>query len=334
MINYQPFIDELGQTALSHWQAPLKAQLEQLFADLNDGNLPRFLDQLRLLPDIPGSQFDAESVQLSHSEPLTAQQSEQLEAALKGLIPWRKGPFKFFDINVDAEWRCDQKWARIAPHLADLKHRCVLDVGSGNGYYGWRMKAAGARLVAGIDPSWLSVVQHLAVNHYAQDPSHVVLPLTLEAMVPDLSAFDTVFSMGVLYHRRSPLDHLAELRGALRPGGELVLETLVIEGNEREALVPPGRYARMNNVWFLPSPQALALWLEKSGFEAVRIVDLCQTTTYEQRTTAWKPGQSLADYLSPDNPSLTVEGLPAPKRATLIAQRPTKKQRLRRYQLE
>lgn len=333
MIDYQPFIDELGQTALSHWQAPLKAQLDRLFAELNDGNLPRFLEQMRQLPDIPGSQFDANNVQLHRSEPLTTPQREQLETALKGLIPWRKGPFQFFEIEVDAEWRCDQKWARIAPHLSDLKHRCVLDVGSGNGYYGWRMKAAGARLVAGIDPSWLSVVQHLAVNHYARDPSHTVLPLTLEAMVPGLNAFDTVFSMGVLYHRRSPLDHLAELRGSLRPGGELVLETLVIDGNEREALVPPGRYARMNNVWFLPSPAALAHWLEKSGFEDVRIVDVSRTTTAEQRTTAWKPGQSLADYLSAEDPTLTVEGLPAPKRATLIARRPEKAQRLKRYHL-
>lgn len=334
MIDYQAFLEQLPNTPLAHWQSPLQQQLDRLFAQLKDGNLPRFLAQMEMLPDLGETHLNADSVQLQRDKPLNAQQHQQLLSALQGLIPWRKGPFQFFDIEVDAEWRCDQKWARIAPHLSDLKHRCVLDVGSGNGYYGWRMKAAGARLVAGIDPSWLSVVQHLAFNHYARDPSHAVLPLTLEAMVPDLGAFDTVFSMGVLYHRRSPLDHLAELRGALRPGGELVLETLVIEGNDREALVPPGRYARMNNVWFLPSPEALALWLEKSGFEKVRIVDVSQTHPEEQRTTAWKPGQSLADYLAPDDPNRTVEGLPAPKRATLIAQRPARAQRLRRYHLE
>lgn len=333
MIDYRPFIDCLNDTALSHWQAPLAQQLEQLFADLNDGNLPRFLQQLDKLPVVENVEIDLNSVAIKSASPLTASQSQSLNDALRGLIPWRKGPFQIFDTRIDSEWRCDLKWARVAPHLSDLNKRSVLDVGSGNGYYGWRMKAAGARLVAGIDPSWLSVVQHLAINHYIGDASHTVLPLTLEQLTPDLEAFDTVFSMGVLYHRRSPLDHLTELRAALRPGGELVLETLVIEGGEREALVPPGRYARMNNVWFLPSPQALALWLEKVGFEDVRIVDVSKTGTDEQRTTDWKPGQSLADYLDATDTKKTVEGLPAPVRAVLIAQKPADAKRLQRYQL-
>jgi tRNA (mo5U34)-methyltransferase len=248
-------------------------------------------------------------------------------------MPWRKGPFRFFDIDIDAEWRCDLKWDRIANHLSDLRGRHVLDVGSGNGYYGWRMKAAGAATVAGIDPSWLSVVQHLAVNRYIQDPSHTVLPFTLESLPPNLGIFDTVFSMGVLYHRRSPLDHLAELRGALRPGGELVLETLVIQGQVGESLVPIGRYARMNNVWFLPTVPTLMQWLEKMGFENIRLVDQSTTSTDEQRPSDWKPGQSLADYLNPEDPSRTIEGHPAPIRALILATRP-ELARLKRYHLD
>jgi tRNA (mo5U34)-methyltransferase len=334
MIDYRPFIDSLSRTPLSVWQAPLTTQLDELFATLNDGNLPRFLACIDQLPEVENAHFDADTVTLSSSNLLNDSEQDQLNQALRGLIPWRKGPFRVFGTHIDSEWRCDLKWARVAPHLSDLNGRCVLDVGSGNGYYGWRMKAAGAKVVAGIDPSWLSVVQHMAINHYAQDPSHTVLPFTLENLSPDLEAFDTVFSMGVLYHRRSPLDHLAELRAALRPGGELVLETLVVDGNEREAFVPPGRYARMNNVWFLPSPKALAHWLEKSGFEDVRIADVTPTTQEEQRTTEWKPGQSLIDYLNPDNTTETIEGHPAPLRATLIATKPTGAKRLRRYYLD
>lgn len=333
MIDYSPFIESLSDTALAHWRAPLTQQLTELFTNLNDGNLPRFLAQLKQLPDIDNVQVDLNNVTLSTQHPLSADQSTSLNEALRGFIPWRKGPFQLFDTFIDSEWRCDWKWERVVPHISDLNNRSVLDVGSGNGYYGWRMKAAGARLVAGIDPSWLSVVQHLAINKYINDPTHAVLPLTLEAMTPDLEAFDTVFSMGVLYHRRSPLDHLAELRAALRPGGELVLETLVIEGTDKEALVPPGRYARMNNVWFLPTPEALAIWLEKVGFENVRIVDVSKTSTEEQRTTEWKPGQSLADYLDPTNSEKTIEGHPAPVRAVIVAQKPAVLRRLQRYHL-
>jgi tRNA (mo5U34)-methyltransferase len=155
----------------------------------------------------------------------------------------------------------------------------------------------------------------------------------MEQITPNLQWWDTVFSMGVLYHRRSPFDHLHELRNALRPGGEVVLETLVIDGDESSVLVPEGRYARMNNVWFLPSAKALASWMTKAGFVEAEIVDISVTTTDEQRHTDWKPGTSLPDYLDASNPELTQEGHPAPKRAIIVARKPDSDQRLPRYKL-
>src|SRR5690606_10840368 len=131
--------------------------------------------------------------------------------------------------------------------------RTVLDVGCGNGYHAWRMVGGGAELVIGIDPTLLSVVQFLTVRHFAGDIPVYVLALGIEDVPQGLRAFDTVFSMGVLYHRRSPLDHLLELKACLRSGGELVLETLVIDGGAGQVLVPEDRYAQMRNVWFIPS---------------------------------------------------------------------------------
>jgi tRNA (mo5U34)-methyltransferase len=331
MINYQPFIEHIQGTRLEPWSNHLTEQLETLWGNLKDGNLPRLLSYLEELPVIDASQCNLSDV-IKLQTPNSAS-LKGLEEALANLKPWRKGPFDFFGVKIDSEWQCNLKWNRVSNHISDLKGRHVLDVGSGNGYYGWRMKQAGAATVAGIDPSWLSVVQHLAVNYYLKDPTHVVLPFTLESLTPNLELFDTVFSMGVLYHRRSPLDHLFELRGALRPGGELVLETIVIEGNEGESLVPIGRYARMNNVWFLPSASTLVQWLGKMGFESIKLVDQTRTTALEQRQTDWKPGQSLADYLDPHDSNRTIEGHPAPIRATIVAQKP-KNSRLKRYHLD
>lgn len=330
MISYQAFIEHISDTQLQPWVEPLQQQLSELWSTLNDGNLPRLLSILAELPDTaPCKAQWAETVTIDYDQ---IDHLEQVQQVLSQLKPWRKGPFLVAGTRIDSEWQCQLKWQRVAPHISSLDGRHVLDVGSGNGYYGWRMKQAGARTVAGIDPSWLSVVQHLAINHFIQDPSHAVLPFTLESMPRKLECFDTVFSMGVLYHRRSPLDHLEELRDTLRPGGELVLETIVIPGAENEALVPIGRYARMNNVWFLPSALTLKSWLEKMGFDRVRIVDETKTTAEEQRTTQWKPGQSLSDYLDPKNPERTIEGHPAPLRAILVAEKPIN-QRLKRYHL-
>ena len=134
-----------------------------------------------------------------------------------------------------------------------------------------------------------------------------------------LAAFDTVFSMGVLYHRKSPLDHLSQLRAQLVNGGELVLETLVVEGDENTVLVPMDRYAKMKNVYFIPSVAALIHWLQKTGFKNVRCVDVAVTSLEEQRKTDWLENESLIDFLDPNDHSKTIEGYPAPKRAVILA---------------
>lgn len=196
----------------------------------------------------------------------------------------------------------------------------MLDIGCGNGYHVWRMAGEGARLVLGIDPNWLFMHQFAAVRHFVGDKWPAwLLPLGVDQLPSDQLAFDTVFSMGVFYHRRSPIDHLLQLRSFLKPGGELVLETLVIEGKEGEVLLPAERYAQMRNVWFLPSPPTLVRWMERAGFRDVHVADLNRTGVDEQHSTEWMQFDSLPDFLDPSDPSRTVEGYPSPLRAVLIA---------------
>lgn len=238
------------------------------------------------------------------------------------LHPWRKGPYCIQGLHIDTEWRSDWKWDRLADAIAPMDGRLVLDVGCGNGYHAWRMLGDGASLVMGIDPTWVFVMQFQAINRYLGRDDISVLPLGIQDLPPTLSGFDTVFSMGVLYHRRSPLDHLGELFRLLRPGGELVLETLVLEGEGQQVLVPPDRYASMRNVWFIPSTESLRVWLGRCGFVEARVVDVNRTSAEEQRATSWMCFQSLSDYLDPQDHNRTIEGLPAPTRAILIARRP------------
>jgi tRNA (mo5U34)-methyltransferase len=191
------------------------------------------------------------------------------------------------------------------------------------GYHCWRMLGAGAQRVIGIDPSVKFVFQFQAIKNFAgKDLPVDVLPLGIEHMPEKLAAFDTVFSMGILYHRRSPMAHLRELKELLRPGGQLVLETLVIQGPEGMVLVPEGRYAKMPNVWFLPSPDSLISWMRKNGFNNPRMVDINTTSIDEQRATDWMTFESLEDFLDPEDHSKTIEGHPAPLRAVFLAEAP------------
>lgn len=322
--DFAPFLQALGKAGLERWADTLPDAIAQWLNSERFGDLPRWQAALAALPDHPVSAvtLDRSAVQLRTDTPLDDIQKDRLRTVLQALHPWRKGPFDLFGVQIDTEWRSDWKWDRLKDQIRPLAGRRVLDVGCGSGYHCWRMRGAGAELVVGIDPTPLFVLQFATLQRYIDDHQVGVLPLGIEHLPPKLRFFDTVFSMGVLYHRRSPFDHLMELRDTLRPGGELVLETLVIEGGPGQVLVPEGRYARMGNVWFIPTPATLLQWLKKAGFRQPRLVNVTATTTEEQRATEWMRFHSLADFLDPVDHSRTIEGYPAPRRAVLVAEAP------------
>jgi len=322
MADYSFFYKTLEEIpSLASWNKELPQQVHQAIYEVNNGNLPGWLKVLELLPKIVPSSVDlnTNSIRVGTAADCEENVCKDAENLLRQLHPWRKGPYTIFGIDIDTEWRSDMKWNRLKEYIAPLKDRIVLDVGSSNGYHCWRMAGEGARLAIGIDPALLYVLQYHALQHFIHSSSVAVLPLGIDDMPEDLKAFDTVFSMGLLYHRRAPFDHLLQLKSFLREGGELVLETLVIDGGPGEVLSPTGRYAKMPNVWFLPSVPTLEAWLKRCRFSNVRLADLNQTTTEEQRATDWMGFQSLETFLDPDDPNKTVEGYPAPRRALFLA---------------
>jgi len=322
---YQVLYNQLKKHPVwSSWLETLPNQVNSQLDHSANGNLPAWRQAVNDLPEVTASQININQGQVtagkkSDCDPSTQQ---EIQSQLKKLKPWRKGPYRLFDISIDTEWRSDWKWDRLCEHINPLKNKTVLDVGCGNGYHSWRMAGLGAELVIGIDPSLLFTMQFHAIKKYIPDANVFILPFRLEDMPSNLAAFDTVFSMGVLYHRKSPFDHLMGLRQLLKPGGELILETLIVPGNENTVLVPKDRYAQMNNVWFLPSPDCMLQWLSKSGFNNPRLININQTSVQEQRSTEWMEFESLETFLDPHDDNLTIEGYPAPRRAIFIAEKP------------
>lgn len=323
MIEFGSFYQQIAKGPLAHWLETLPAQIASWQRESQHGLFKQWTNAVEFLPELSPYRLDLlHSVTAESETPLSQGQLTRIETLLRNLMPWRKGPFSLYGVDIDTEWRSDWKWDRVLPHLSDLSGRTILDVGCGSGYHLWRMIGAGAQMAVGIDPTHLFLCQFEAVRKLLGDDRRAhLLPLGIEQL-PALNAFDTVFSMGVLYHRRSPLEHLWQLKDQLVKDGELVLETLMVEGDENTVLVPGDRYAQMRNVYFIPSALALKNWLEKCGFVDVRIADVSVTTCEEQRRTDWMITESLADFLDPNDSQKTVEGYPAPLRAVLIARKP------------
>ncbi len=312
-------LETLGFGALT---SVIKEKCRQCFSSAHHGDFDKWQSVLDTLPLISPSIIDINraDILVGQSSDINEKQRIQFKEQLKQFHPWRKGPFNLFGINIDTEWRSDWKWDRLQSLITPLTGRKVLDIGCGSGYHCWRMRGEGAQFVLGIDPTMLFVMQFLLLQHYIQDKQVNVLPIGLDDIVGPKLNFDTVFSMGLLYHRRDPQVHLQELKQCLRDQGELVLETLVIDDQYGDELIPEGRYAQMRNVWSIPSVRTLESWMHKAQFKNIRCVDVSTTTIKEQRSTDWMTFQSLQDFLDPNDHSKTIEGYPAPQRAMIIAE--------------
>jgi tRNA (mo5U34)-methyltransferase len=241
---------------------------------------------------------------------------------LQRLIPWRKGPWRLGGESIDAEWRSEWKWDRIAEAVAGLPKRSVADVGGGNGYYAFRLLDAGAGRVTVFDPTEKSYLQAAVARYAAGAEDRLALSLGGEDdLVHFEKRYDLILCMGVQYHRRDPWSMMQRLFNALQPGGTLIFETLIWPGDDAVGFMPPGRYCGMRNVWLLPTRAGIASFASRAGFKPPEFIHTGPTLPAEQRLTPWTFAQSLGDWLDPADPTKTIEGWHAPCRSIALMQR-------------
>jgi tRNA (mo5U34)-methyltransferase len=235
----------------------------------------------------------------------------------KMMKPWRKGPFKIFDTLIESEWNSNLKYNLLKPHF-NLKDKIVADVGCNNGYYMFRFLEQNPKEVIGFDPSAICKTQFDFINHFIKsDITYELLGIEHIEFYP--KKFDTIFCLGVLYHRSDPIGALKSLKKSLNKNGELFLDTFIIDGDSDIALTPKDRYSKIPNIYFIPTVSALKNWCLRAGFKEVELLEVKTTTSDEQRKTDWIKGDSLESFLDKSDQNYTVEGYPAPKRAYIRA---------------
>ncbi len=280
-------------------------------------NILPLREALLKLPDIKNIKIELDDIIKISSLAITKQQKEYINSFALSLKPWRKGPFELFGTFIDSEWQSWMKYNLLEPHF-NLKDKIVADIGCNNGYYMFRMLKQQPKKIVGFDPSALFKTQFDFINKYIK--SDIVYELLgVEHLDIYDTKFDTIFCLGVLYHRSDPILTLKSLKKALNKNGELFLDTFMIDGDKEVALTPRARYSKIPNIFFIPTIPALKNWLFRAGFSDIEILDIKKTELQEQRKTNWIESQSLENFLDPKNLTLTIEGYPAPKRVYVKA---------------
>ena len=317
------FLKQHPEFILEHWYEDLKTLVKgkREFLDHGKGNFLKFKTVLETIPDITPSKIilTGQTIVVGDETDISLDEKKILHKKLAQVCPWRKGPFALLGVDIDTEWQSWMKWDRLLPHLPRLTGRRILDIGSSNGYYMFRMARENPLFVLGLEPQSSFYYQYLIIQKFLHQENVFCLPIPHDQLPKMDQYFDLVFCMGVLYHRKSPIEMLKDIHDSLRTGGEIVLENLVIDSKTNICLFPRNRYAKMRNVFFIPDLLTMESWLERAGFDHIRCVDVTKTTSEEQRKTEWIQTESLKDFLDPKDPGKTVEGYPAPVRAIFIA---------------
>lgn len=274
---------------------------------------------------------------IGDEQTLSPVQQETLQQELQTFMPWRKGPFKLFGIEIDAEWRSDLKWHRILPCIDNLENKKVADVGCNNGYFLFQSALQKAALTIGFDPTYRFQQNFYYLKKHT-NLNNIFFELAgFEYLHLYDGFFDVLFNLGVLYHHSDPLLLLKKSYEALKKGGQIVLDSLYIEtdikNNEEEiknaadksrgkmVLYPGTRYAGMRNVHFIPTVDVIKEMLKRAGFHHIEEIYRGEVTMREQRSTSWADVKNLKDVQNPLDARFTREGFPMPRRCYLIGRK-------------
>ena len=307
--------------AIDHKRLTELHQQKQRWVNQQKKGFLRYRQPYEYLQKFSADHIDctADTITIGSAEEVDTHEQEEIRKQLKAFMPWRKGPFSVFGVDVDAEWRSERKWNRLKTKLPDLNGKIIADIGCNNGYYMFKMMPFQPRFILGFEPS----VQHYycfkALNAMAGFDNLSIDLLGVEHLSLFPESFDLIFLMGIIYHRISPVELLKDLYAALKPGASLIVESQAIPGTEPFALFPEKTYAKVPGTYFVPTGTALKNWLLRAGFSSVDLFCSHPMSEEEQRPTEWMVFESFSDYIDPANPEKTVEGYPAPWRVFLSA---------------
>jgi 2-polyprenyl-3-methyl-5-hydroxy-6-metoxy-1,4-benzoquinol methylase len=118
----------------------------------------------------------------------------------------------------------------------NLTGKRVLDIGCRDGLFSFAAERFGAKEVIGIDNDLSVAAVEFLIPYFGSKVK--MLERNLYDLCPsDIGTFDAVIFPGVLYHLRYPFWSMKIIRDLLKPGGDLVVETMIWDGMNTDAML-------------------------------------------------------------------------------------------------
>ncbi|MEX2353951.1 MAG: class I SAM-dependent methyltransferase [Gammaproteobacteria bacterium] len=129
-----------------------------------------------------------------------------------------------------------QKPEEVMALIGDIQGKTVMDIGSGTGYFSFRLAKAGAKVIcADVDDRFLAYIEDKMKREDISDEQMELRKVPYHSSTLEPAEADMVLIVDTYHHIQERVDYFTEVRRGLKPGGKLV----VIDFEKRELPVGP-----------------------------------------------------------------------------------------------
>jgi ubiquinone/menaquinone biosynthesis C-methylase UbiE len=161
-----------------------------------------------------------------------------------------------FESGERDEW---QKPDEVIATLGDLHGKSVMDIGSGTGYFSFRLLKAGAKVIcADVDQRFLDHISKRKDEMHISDTEMELRKVPFDSSLLKPSEVDVVLIVDTYHHIENRIAYFSEVKTGLKPGGKLV----VVDFKKEDSPVGPPKKMKM-------SAMTIVKELKEAGFTTV-----------------------------------------------------------------
>ncbi len=128
---------------------------------------------------------------------------------------------KIFDATERDAWQQPEK---VIGFLGDIESKTIVDVGSGSGYFSFRLAKAGARVIAAdIDTTFLQIIEKKRQQLNIDTKDLLPIHLSEDELNIENNSADIIFFVNVYHHISNRVNYFSNVNTKLKKNGKIVI---------------------------------------------------------------------------------------------------------------